>query len=56
MLRGANRPGQVGIRKDQVHDAIMYAKELRNRYTVLQLMWDLGKLPEIADELTERFC
>ena len=54
-LHGANRPGQVGIRKDQVHDAIMYAKELRNRYTVLQLMWDLGKLPEIADELTERF-
>ena len=54
-LHGAKRPGEVGIKKSAVHDAIMYAKELRNRYTVLQLMWDLGKLPEVADELTERY-
>lgn len=55
-LHGAKRPGEVGISRDKVHDALMYAKELRNRYTVLQLMWDLGKLPEIADLMTDRYC
>ena len=55
-LHGAKRPADAHISREEVHDAIRYAKELRNRYTVLQLMWDLGKLDETADILTERFC
>ena len=31
--------------------AILYAKELRDRYTVLQLLWDLGELEDFADSV-----
>lgn len=39
-----------------VYDSIRYGKELRDRYTILQFMWDLGKLDEAAEKLVEKYC
>lgn len=52
-LDGAIRPQQVGIDRDMFLDSVRYAKEVRDRYTVLQLLWDLGLMEQFARELTE---
>ena len=31
--------------------AVLYAKDLRDRYTVLQLLWDLNELEKFANSL-----
>lgn len=48
---------KLGYVKNSYKDAVIarekiYAKELRNRYGVLQLLFDCGKLEEVA----ERVC
>jgi len=43
-------PAQVGVDYQVVVDSIIVAKEVRDRYTILQLLWDLG----IADEMAVR--
>lgn len=53
MLGAAYRPIQVGIDRETVHNSLLYAKELRTRYTVLQMLWDLGELEHYADQVTE---
>ena len=50
------RPDQVGVCPQYVSDGILYAKELRDRYTVLQLMWDLDRLAGVKDVLMEEFA
>ncbi len=47
-LEGPINPRDVGIDELAVIDAIIYAKEIRNRYTILQLLWDLSLLDEFA--------
>lgn len=44
-------PKELGVDKKIIPDGTVYAKEVRNRYTVLQLAWDLGILEEMADEV-----
>ena len=39
---------QVGIDNNIVLNSVIFAKEIKNRYTVLQLLWDLGLLEEFA--------
>jgi glycerol-1-phosphate dehydrogenase [NAD(P)+] len=39
---GAVQPQELNISSDLVIEAVLYARELRNRYTILQLYWDLG--------------
>ena len=46
-------PGQVGIREEQVADAVRYAKDLRNRYGLLQLLFDLGVQEDMIKGLTD---
>jgi len=41
-------PLQVGVDSNTVLNSIIFAKEIRNRYTILQLLWDLGLLEEFA--------
>jgi glycerol-1-phosphate dehydrogenase [NAD(P)+] len=48
---GVVDPGDVGITPELVQQAIMYAKEVRPRYTVLQLLWDLNLLNSYAQRL-----
>ena len=51
---GAADPSEVGIKADLVREAIIYAKEVRSRYTVLQLAWDLGLLADYAREMAAK--
>lgn len=55
-MGAAKVPADVGISRGYVYDSIRYGKELRDRYTILQLMWDIGKLDEAADKLVEKYC
>lgn len=41
-------PTQIDISEKMVKDSIIYAKELRNRYGVLQLLYDFGELEKAA--------
>ncbi len=41
---------QFGIGREAVTDSIRVAKEVRNRYTLLQFLWDLGLLEKMAEE------
>ena len=49
------RPEQVGVCPQYVADGILYAKELRDRYTILQLLWDLDLLIPMKDVLMKEF-
>ncbi|WP_196604248.1 sn-glycerol-1-phosphate dehydrogenase [Pectinatus haikarae] len=44
-------PQHVGISHELLRNALIYAKELRNRYGVLQLLFDCGKLEVVADKV-----
>lgn len=55
-MGAARVPADVGISREYVHDSIRYGKELRDRYTILQLMWDIGELDKAADWLVEKYC
>lgn len=48
-------PHQIGVDKQMAKEAILYAKEIRNRYTVLQLLYDLGELENFADMVLEEY-
>ena len=45
-------PEQIGVTLQEVREAVLYAKEVRDRYTLLQLLWDLGLAEKFADSLT----
>jgi glycerol-1-phosphate dehydrogenase [NAD(P)+] len=44
-------PAQVDVEPEMVYDALVYAKEIRARYTVLQLLWDLNLLQVFASRV-----
>ena len=50
---GAVRPSELDINEELVFEAASFAKELRNRYTILQLYWDLG-LEALAEVVVRR--
>lgn len=52
-LGGAIRPSQVDIPKEMFYNSVCVAKEVRDRYTILQLLWDMGLEKEFAEELTQ---
>lgn len=41
-------PKEIGVDPDMVEKSILYAKELRNRYGLLQFLFDIGKLETAA--------
>ncbi len=49
------KPHEIGVPKDMARQAILYAKEIRDRYTVLQLLWDLGELECFANMIVNEF-
>ncbi|WP_160561245.1 sn-glycerol-1-phosphate dehydrogenase [Parablautia muri] len=55
-MGAAKVPADVGICREYVYDSIRFGKELRDRYTILQLMWDIGELDEAAEKLVEKYC
>ncbi|MDR3051223.1 MAG: sn-glycerol-1-phosphate dehydrogenase [Oscillospiraceae bacterium] len=48
-LGAPTRAGQMGISAQEVADAVLAAKEMRDRYTVLQLAYDLGAEQAMAE-------
>lgn len=54
---GVTDPEQLGIDRLMVADALRYAREMRNRYTVLQLYADLGLTDKSVElVLRQTFC
>lgn len=47
-VEAAYRPEQVGIDEAMAKDSVILAKEVRVRYGLLQLLWDLGLLEEYS--------
>lgn len=45
-IGGAVTPQEVGIDQELVRLGLLYAKEIRPRYTILQLLWDLNLLSD----------
>ena len=48
-------PNEIGVEKEMAREMIMYAKEIRNRYTVLQLLYDIDELENFADMIIEEY-
>ena len=48
-------PHQIGVDKQMAKQAITYAKEIRNRYTILQLLFDLGELNNFANLVIKEY-
>ena len=44
-------PAEIGVDDEMTKDAVLYAKDLRNRLGILQILFDLGLNREYADEL-----
>ena len=48
-------PEEIGVDREMLKETILYAKEIRNRYTVLQLLYDLGELENFAYTVLEEY-
>ena len=48
-------PDQIGVSLRELREAVLYAKEVRDRYTLLQLLWDLGLAEDFAGRLEEDY-
>ena len=44
-------PHEIRVDRALMKNTYLYCKEVRSRYTILQLMWDLGLLDELAEEV-----
>jgi len=42
-------PEEIGVDKALLKSTLMYCKEVRNRYTFLQMLWDLDLLDSLSD-------
>ena len=56
LLTGAPvNPEQIGVSPDLTEAAVRLAKEVRDRFTVLQILWDLDLLDDYAKKAAEYF-
>ena len=46
-------PAEIEVDEATLRDTFLYCKEVRARYTILQLLWDLGVLEELAQQVTD---
>ena len=50
---GPTRFSQLDVDPERARRAVTWSKDIRNRYTILHLAWELGLLDEWADEALE---
>jgi len=50
-LESSYLPEQIEVDAAMLKNTFMYCKEVRARYTILQMVWDLGLLDELSDEV-----
>ena len=55
MLSAKYLPAQAGVDRQDFIDSILYAKDLRNRFGILQAITDLGMAKRYAEELAAEF-
>ncbi len=54
LLRSLNSPclpRQIGVDEGLLRDTLLFCKEVRARYTILQMIWDLGLLEPLSDQV-----
>ena len=44
-------PAEIDVYEELLRDTFLYCKEVRARYTILQMVWDLGLLEELSGEV-----
>lgn len=44
-------PAEIGVDSALLRNTLLYCKEVRARYTILQMLWDLDLLGPLAEEL-----
>ena len=44
-------PEEIGVDREMLKNTFLYCKEVRARYTILQLVWDLGLLDPLSDRV-----
>ncbi len=50
------RFSDLGVETDRARRSIVHSKDIRNRYTILHLAWELGHLDHWADEALQRLA
>jgi len=48
-------PSELGVDRALFKDSLMVAKEIRNRYGIMQLLDDLGMLEEVSEHITKKY-
>ena len=46
-------PDQIGVDRTLLKKTYLYCKEVRARYTILQMIWDLGLLDTLSDHVID---
>ena len=49
-------PGEIDVDKELLKNTFRYCKEVRARYTILQMIWDLGLLDTLSDKVVDEVC
>ena len=44
-------PAQIDVDDGMLKNTFLYCKEVRSRYTILQMLWDLGVLEPLAEQV-----
>lgn len=50
------KPEELGLTKEDLKEAILYAKEVRNKYTLLDAAEYLGCLEDVAEKVAAKMC
>ena len=54
-LGSPSTPEDIGVDPVMLKNTFLYCKEVRARYTILQMVWDLGLLDELSDKVMEQY-
>ena len=49
-------PSQIDVDKAMLKNTFLYCKEVRARYTILQMVWDLGLLDTLSEQVINEVC
>jgi len=52
---GAVSTRDIGCSREQIRDAILHMHEIRERFTIVDLAWVVGILPDAADDLIDQW-
>jgi glycerol-1-phosphate dehydrogenase [NAD(P)+] len=52
---GATSPEAIGCSKEQLREAALHMHEIRKRFTVVDLAWMVGVLPDSLDEIVQNW-